>query len=110
MVVCCWCQINYWTETILWSLIKKAEKTDVWVIMDKEEYRQKLVLEEHLLTDTYEQANEDANKKVYAELVCPQSKIFTIVICPPSKVYTKAVRPPPRVYCIYKDVSTFPCN
>ena len=49
--------------------LKKADKTDIWVIMDKEEYRQKLVLEEHLLTETYEQANEDANKKVYAELV-----------------------------------------
>ena len=48
--------------------IKKADKTDVWVIMDKDEYRDKLVMKEHLQTATYEMATEDANKKVYAEL------------------------------------------
>ena len=48
--------------------IKKADKSDLWVIMDKDEYRDKLVLKEHLQTNTYERATEDANEKVYTEL------------------------------------------
>ena len=44
--------------------IKKADKTDVWVIMDKEEYCEKSVLKEHLNTPTYQTAKNDVNKKV----------------------------------------------
>ena len=41
--------------------IKKADKSDTWVIMDKILYRDNLVLKEHLLTPTYEKAANDAN-------------------------------------------------
>ena len=48
--------------------IKKADKSDTWVIMDKTLYRDQLVLKEHLQTNTYEIASLDANKKVFVEL------------------------------------------
>ena len=48
--------------------IKKADKSDTWVIMDKTLYRDQLVLKEHLQTSTYEIASLDANKKVFVEL------------------------------------------
>ena len=48
--------------------IKKADKSDTWLIMDKTLYRDNLVLKEHLLTPTYEKAHTNANKKVYVEL------------------------------------------
>ena len=48
--------------------IKKADKTDMWVIMNKNEYRDKLVLKQHLNTPTYEEAVQDANKKVFTDL------------------------------------------
>lgn len=48
--------------------IKKADKSDTWVIMDKSEYR-KLILKEHLQTNTYEKAATDANKNVHRHLV-----------------------------------------
>ena len=41
--------------------IKKADKSDTWVLMDKERYRQ-MILKEHLLTKTYVQTPLDANK------------------------------------------------
>ena len=47
--------------------IKKADKTDMWVIMGKTEYRD-LVLKQHLDTPTYEGADMDVNKKVFANL------------------------------------------
>ena len=47
--------------------IKKADKSDTWVIMDKEKYRQ-MILNEHLLTDTYELAPVNANSKVHSKL------------------------------------------
>ena len=48
--------------------IKKADKSDVWVIMNKEEYQDQLVLEQHLQTPTYEPANDNANQKVFSDL------------------------------------------
>ena len=48
--------------------IKKADKTDVWVVMDKQEYCDKLVLKEHLDTPTYKQSTPDINKKVFKKL------------------------------------------
>ena len=48
--------------------IKKADKTDVWVVMDKTEYRNQLILEQHLHTPTYETADEDINHQVYSDL------------------------------------------
>ena len=47
--------------------IKKADKSDTWVIMDKEKYRQ-MILNEHLLTGTYELAPVNANRKVHSKL------------------------------------------
>ena len=48
--------------------IKKADKTDVLVIMDKEQYRDNLVMGEHLNTQTYKKVEIDANKKVFSKL------------------------------------------
>ena len=48
--------------------IKKADKTDVWVVMDKMEYREQLVMKQHLLTPTYETADEDVNHEVFSDL------------------------------------------
>ena len=48
--------------------IKKADKSDTWVIMNKEDYRQ-MILKEHLFTETYEKAPADSNIKVYRKLV-----------------------------------------
>ena len=46
-------------------VIKKADKTNVFVIMDKEFYRDKLVLGDHLNTSTYELTDENSDKKVF---------------------------------------------
>ena len=48
-------------------VIKKADKTNVFVIMDTEFYRDKLVLGDHLHTPTYERTTADADKKVFSE-------------------------------------------
>ena len=48
--------------------IKKADKSNTLVIMDKDDYEKKLVLAGHLHTSTYEKAPDDANKKVYSKL------------------------------------------
>ena len=48
--------------------IKKADKSDVWVIMDKGEYSERLVLKEHLQTPTYEESTQNINKEVYKNL------------------------------------------
>ena len=48
--------------------IKKADKSDVWVVMDKDEYSEKLVLNEHLNSTTYKSSSPDINKKVYSNL------------------------------------------
>ena len=48
-------------------VIKKADKTNVFVVMDVEFYRDKLVLADHLNTPTYELTTEKADKKVFSE-------------------------------------------
>ena len=45
-------------------IIKKADKTNIMVIMNKEYYRKKLVLQDHLLTDMYETVKTNADKKL----------------------------------------------
>ena len=49
-------------------VIKKADKSNTLVVMEKDDYEQKLVLQGHLHTSTYEQAETDANKTVYKKL------------------------------------------
>ena len=50
-------------------IIKKADKGDTLVIMDKEFYRDKLVLQDHLLSDnTYTVTDPQADQKVYKKL------------------------------------------
>ena len=44
-------------------VIKKADKTNVFVIMDTDFYRDKLVLKDHLQTPTYELTTQQADKK-----------------------------------------------
>ena len=48
-------------------VIKKADKTNVFVIMDTDFYRDKLVLKDHLQTSTYEVTTKEADKKVFEE-------------------------------------------
>ena len=48
--------------------IKKADKSDTLVIMDKQAYRDNLIFRDHLNTDTYEKADIHANKDVYRKL------------------------------------------
>ena len=48
-------------------VIKKADKTNVFVIMDSTFYEQKLVLNDHLHQPTYEVTTPDADQKVYKE-------------------------------------------
>ena len=50
-------------------VLKKADKSNTLVLMDKVDYENTLVLKGHLLTSTYERAKDDANHKVYKELV-----------------------------------------
>ena len=49
--------------------IKKADKSNTLVIMDKEEYKNKLILEGHLNTPTYERSDAEANERVYKDLI-----------------------------------------
>ena len=49
--------------------IKKADKSNTLIIMNKEEYKNKLVLEGHLCTSTYEKSDIKANERVYKDLV-----------------------------------------
>ena len=48
--------------------IKKADKTDTWVVMEKSDYRDKLVIAEHLSSNTYKKAKLNINRKVYNNL------------------------------------------
>ena len=50
-------------------VIKKADKSNTLVVMERNDYEQKLVLKDHLHTPTYERANDDANKHVFKNLV-----------------------------------------
>ena len=56
--------------------IKKADKSNTLVIMDKTDYRDKLVMKGHLLTSTYEKAPNDANKTVFKGLEKLCSKYY----------------------------------
>ena len=47
---------------------KKADKSDTWVVLNKNDYRN-LILKEHLLTESYEKASIDSNKKVHRKLI-----------------------------------------
>ena len=49
--------------------IKKADKSNTLVLMNKEEYQNKLVLEGHLHTATYEKSDAKANERVFKDLV-----------------------------------------
>ena len=48
-------------------VIKKADKTNVFVVMDTDFYRDKLVLQDHLNTSTYEQVDDKVDKKVFSK-------------------------------------------
>ena len=48
--------------------IKKADKSNTLVIMDKQIYKDKLVLKDHLLTDTYKKVPSNSNDKVFRAL------------------------------------------
>ena len=50
-------------------VLKKADKSNTLVLMDKLDYENTLVLKGHLLTSTYEIAKDDANHQVYKDLV-----------------------------------------
>ena len=49
-------------------IVKKADKGGMFVIMDKTFYRDKLVLSDHLSTDTYEIVPNNADKLVMGAL------------------------------------------
>ena len=57
-------QLKSFTDII----IKKADKGNTLVILDTEFYRDKLVLADHLNTDTYSIAPANADKKVFKDL------------------------------------------
>ena len=60
--------------------IKKADKSNTLVIMDKKIYKEKLILKDHLLTSTYQKSSPDSNEKVFKELkklVSKHSNCFT---------------------------------
>ena len=50
-------------------VLKKADKSNTFVLMDKCDYENSLVLKGHLQTPTYETADADANQEVYKNLV-----------------------------------------
>ena len=55
-------------------IIKKADKGNVLVILDKTFYRDKLVIEDHLKTETYKEVNVNADTVVFKELKLLLSK------------------------------------
>ena len=48
-------------------VIKKADKTNIFVVMDSTYYKNKLVLNDHLNTPTYERTTSDADVKMFKE-------------------------------------------
>ena len=48
--------------------IKKADKSNTLVLMNKEDYKNKLVLNGHLYSPTYEKSDTRANERVYKDL------------------------------------------
>ena len=61
-------ELNVLCETDL--VIKKADKGSSLVIMDKSFYRDTLVMKDHLMTDTYVEANKDCDLKVMKDIKC----------------------------------------
>ena len=49
-------------------VIKKADKGNVLLLMDKEFYRDKLVLQDHLYTSTYCPTHSSADKETFSYL------------------------------------------
>ena len=49
-------------------VIKKADKGNILVVMDTEFYRDKLVMKDHLSTDTYQKVEPYADKSVMKDL------------------------------------------
>ena len=49
-------------------MVKKADKGNTLVVMDKSFYRDKLVMKDHLLTNTYQSANMKSDFKVMTEI------------------------------------------
>ena len=49
-------------------VIKKADKSNIFVIMDTSFYKEKLVLQDHLLKPTYEPSPQTADKKAFKDL------------------------------------------
>ena len=50
-------------------IIKKADKSNTLVIMERNDYENKLVLADHLHTSTYERADDGANQEVHKKLI-----------------------------------------
>ena len=48
-------------------VIKKADKTNIFVVMDSTYYKNKLVLNDHLNTPTYERTTSDADVEMFKE-------------------------------------------
>ena len=67
--------------------IKKADKGSAFVILDKDYYRDKLVLNDHLYSTTYEETDMKSDVKVMQELrhllkrheSCPTKKEFQYI-------------------------------
>ena len=72
-------------------VIKKADKGGMFVILDTDFYRDKMVLQDHLDTDTYEIVNENADMKVVKALKELTTK------------YSKCLRESERKYINNKD-------
>lgn len=49
--------------------IKKADKSNIFVVMDTDFYKDKLVLKDHLLQPTYELSPDASDKKVFKEVI-----------------------------------------
>ena len=49
-------------------IIKKADKSNILVIMDKQFYKNKLVLSDHLDQSTYEKCHEKEDMRTFKEL------------------------------------------
>ena len=56
-------------------IIKKADKSNTMIVMDNDFYRNKLVLQGHLRSSTYESTDNKADKKSYEKYVCINPKI-----------------------------------
>ena len=68
-------------------IIKKADKSNTMIVMGKDFYRDKLILQDHLLSPTYKSTDSKADKKVMKDLyeltqkhkVCLTTKEFSYI-------------------------------